>query len=101
MLLREQIRKGASDKERATTSSRATAISCCCARRSNRNPAAMGAPLIALAGGALALWAAYRRRRVPRAAALSEAERAKLGRWGLRGRTRGEVSRGTILRFAC
>ena len=87
MLLREQIRKGASDKE---------ARDYIVARygdfvllRPPLKPETLllwGAPLIALAGGALALWAAYRRRRVATApAALSEAERAKLRALGVEG----------------
>ena len=87
MLLREQIRKGASDKE---------ARDYIVARygdfvllRPPFKPETLllwGAPLIALAGGALALWAAYRRRRVAAApAALSEAERAKLRALGVDG----------------
>ncbi|MGA3062374.1 MAG: cytochrome c-type biogenesis protein [Methylocystis sp.] len=87
MLLREQIKKGASDKE---------ARDYIVARygdfvllRPPFKPETLllwGAPLIALAGGALALWAAYRRRRVAAApAALSEAERAKLRALGVEG----------------
>ena len=87
MLLREQIRDGASDKE---------ARDYIVARygdfvllRPPFKPETLllwGAPLIALAGGALALWAAYRRRRVATApAALSEAERLKLRALGVDG----------------
>ncbi len=89
MLLREQIKNGASDKE---------ARDYIVARygdfvllRPPFKPETLllwGAPLIALAGGGLALWSAYRRRAVAAAPqALSDAERAKLRALGV-GRAR-------------
>jgi cytochrome c-type biogenesis protein CcmH len=92
MLLRDQIKNGASDKE---------ARDYIVARygdfvllRPPFKPETLllwGAPLIALAGGALALWSAHRRRRVATAAApaaLSEAEKAKLRALGIEGHRR-------------
>jgi cytochrome c-type biogenesis protein CcmH len=91
MLLREQIKKGASDKEaRDYIVARYGDFVLLRPPVKTETLLLWGAPLIALAGGGLALWSAYRRRSVAAApAALSEAERAKLRALGVDGGERG------------
>ncbi len=85
MLLRERLKMGASDKEaRDYIVARYGDFVLLRPPFKPETVLLWGAPLIALAGGALALRSAYRRRRVATApAALSEAERAKLRALGV------------------
>ncbi len=91
VLLREQIQKGASDQQvREYIVARYGDFVLLRPPFKPETLLLWGAPLIALAGGALALWSGYRRRRVVAApAALSEAEREKLRALGVEGADEG------------
>jgi cytochrome c-type biogenesis protein CcmH len=91
LLLREQLQRGASDAEaKAYIVARYGDFVLLRPPVKTETLLLWGAPLIALAGGGLALWSAYRRRSVAAApAALSDAERAKLRALGVDGGERG------------